>query len=148
LEGGRRKREATLRRLSFEGHKTFIPTVVAVLSSPDILWSITKDMVKKVNTCNQILGKPEQQGIADHSTSKLVPHPQLLFALGLPTTLNWLPINSATCSQRRKVPRQYQTASVHPTPGMRQPAILKDSWRCSIWLQHANIRLNLNLIRN
>ena len=30
----------------------------------------------------------------DHSTSKLVPHPQLLFALGLPTILNWLPINS------------------------------------------------------
>jgi hypothetical protein len=62
LEEGRRKREATLRRLSFEGHKTFIPTVVAVLSSPDILWSIAKDMVKKVNICNQILGKPEQQG--------------------------------------------------------------------------------------
>jgi hypothetical protein len=36
-----------------------------------------------------------KQGIVDHSTSKLVPHPQLLFALGLPTILNWLPINSA-----------------------------------------------------
>jgi hypothetical protein len=39
-------------------------------------------------------GNREQQGIIDHSTSKLVPHPQLLFALGLPTILNWLPINS------------------------------------------------------
>jgi hypothetical protein len=148
LEEGRRKWEATLRRLSFEGHKTFIPTVVAVLSSPDILWSIAKDMVKKVNICNQILGKPEQQGIADHSTSKLVPHPQLLFALGLPTTLNWLPINSATCSQRQQSSPTVSNSVSSSNPGMRQPAILKDSWRCSIWLQHANIRLNLNLIRN
>jgi hypothetical protein len=55
-------------------------------------------MVKKANICKQILGKPEQQSIVDHSTSKLVPHPQLLFALGLPTILNWLPINSVAPS--------------------------------------------------
>jgi hypothetical protein len=47
---------------------------------------------------NPYFGETEQQSIVDYSTSKLVPHPQLLFALGLPTILNWLPSNSVVKS--------------------------------------------------
>ena len=36
----------------------------------------------------------EQATINQSLTSKLVPHPQLLEALGLFTIVNWLPINS------------------------------------------------------
>lgn len=54
-------------------------------SWPDIKYNNNNNNTKTYNIRNHS---------SNHSTSKLVPHPQLLDARGLSTILNWLPISS------------------------------------------------------
>src|ERR1700728_427947 len=110
--------------------------------SPQLLVGIRKSVEAFVGT--YILGKIEQQSIVDYSISKLVPHPQLLFALGLPTIVNWLPSNSVVKSIVLPLSSSNEaksiTTSAFPVPASSSTANMVSSSRSTLEGPSSDIR--------